>query len=55
MFSKNMNHWAKMITLEEGLKKNLSIAQCKEVLRIILLDLKEAKLEDIIDLLRRIR
>jgi len=35
----NLNEWAREITLKEKGKKEVSIAQVKEILRIILIDL----------------
>jgi len=49
----NLNNWAKEITLKEGKKVNLSIAQVKEVLSIILKDLKQMTLEQISSLLKK--
>jgi hypothetical protein len=53
--SVNLNDWAAKITKEEGKKVNLSIAQVKEVLKIVLRNLKEMPLKDIITLLSRIK
>ncbi len=53
--SVNLNDWAVKITKKEGKKINLSIAQVKEVLKIVLKDLKEISLKDIIALLSRIK
>ena len=35
----NLNNWAKEITLKEKKKKQVSIAQVKEIMKIILTDL----------------
>ena len=35
----NLNEFAKKITLKEGLKKSMSIAQVKEIIRIIFTEL----------------
>lgn len=51
----NLNDWAKSITEKEGKKVNLSIAQVKEVMKIIFRDLKGMPLGDINDLLKRIK
>lgn len=51
----NMNDWATQITLKEGKKSNLSIAQVKEVMKLMLHDLKEMPLKDLMALLSRIR
>lgn len=51
----NLNKWAKEITLDEGLKKSLSIAQVKEVLHIVLHDLKQMPFKDIISLLTKMK
>lgn len=51
----NLNTWAKEITLEEGLKKSISIAQTKELLKLILKKLKSKPFGDIVELLNRIK
>ncbi len=49
----NLNKLAQIITKKEGLKKSLSIAQVKEVLKLTLRELKALKLEDLINILKR--
>ena len=51
----NLNTWAKSITLKEGLKKQLSIAQVKEVLRIILKDIGKMSIDDLNAMMRRFK
>jgi len=51
----NMNDWAVEITKREGKKISVSVAQVKEILRIILRDLKNMPLKDIVSLLSRIK
>lgn len=51
----NLNDFAKQITLKEGLKKSLSIGQVKEVIRLVLLALKDMTLEEIVAILRKIK
>lgn len=47
----NLNKLAKEITLKEGGKESLSIAQVKEVLSITLDKLSEEKPSDVLELL----
>ena len=49
----NLNQLAKKITLKEGLKESVSIAQVKEVMRLFLLELKTMTLEEVVELLKR--
>jgi hypothetical protein len=49
----NLNDFAKIITLEEGLKKSLSIAQVKEVLRITLTTLANMSYSEMVRLLSK--
>lgn len=51
----NLNDWARQLTLEEGLKKSLTIAQVKEVLHLVLVDLKEMTLEEVVGILKQIK
>lgn len=37
----NLNDFAKKITLKEGLKESISIAQVKEVTKLVLIELSE--------------
>ena len=50
-----MNKWATEITLKEGKKINLTVAQVKEVMRLILVDMKDMSLVDISTLLVRVK
>jgi len=43
----NLNDFARKITLEEGGKQSLSIAQVKEVIRLTLVELANADAEDV--------
>ena len=49
----NMNKLAKKITLMEGLKKNISIAQVKEVMKLLFQELSKKKDEEIAKLLKK--
>ena len=49
----NLNDLAKRITLEEGGKKEISIAQVKEVLKLTLIELAEMDTIELLQLLRR--
>lgn len=49
----NLNILAKKITLIEGKKKQISIAQVKETLKITLRELAKLEMPEIIDLLTR--
>jgi len=51
----NLNVLAREITLKEGKKKNLSIADVKEVMKIIFTRLAKLNKEDIEDILWRYR
>jgi predicted DNA-binding antitoxin AbrB/MazE fold protein len=51
----NLNTLAREITLKEGKKLNLTIAQVKEVLKLTLVSLKTLTLEDLTELLRRVK
>ena len=53
--SVNLNDWAIEITKKEGKKINLSIAQVKEVLKIVLNDMKKMEFGEITTLLSRIK
>lgn len=43
----NLNKIAKKITLAEGLKKQISIAQVKEVMKLVFKELKTMTINDI--------
>ena len=49
----NMNKFAKEITLQEGKKKSLSIAQVKEVITLTLKKLAGMPAEDVFVILKR--
>lgn len=51
----DLNKLAKEISQSEGKKVNLSIAQIKEVLRIVLLKMKGFTLDQITELLKRFK
>jgi predicted DNA-binding antitoxin AbrB/MazE fold protein len=51
----NLNDLAKRVTLKEGKKLNLSIAQVKEVMRILFSSLTEMKFKDVVEILNRYR
>jgi len=51
----NLNEFAKEITTEEGGKVNLSIAQVKEVLKIILIKLSFLSPNELEGLMKRFR
>jgi hypothetical protein len=49
----NLNDLAKKITLKEGKKLNLSIAQVKEVMHIFLHELKDMSIVDVANMLKK--
>ncbi len=49
----NLNDFARTITLKEGGKQNLSIAQVKEVLRLTLIELASMDIDDVLGVLKR--
>jgi len=51
----NLNELAKTITLSEGGKISISIAQVKEVMKILFRELNEYSDEDILKTIRRYR
>ena len=51
----NLNALARKITLREGLRESVSIAQVKEVLRITLEELSEEKPSEVLRLVERHR
>lgn len=51
----NLNDLAKEITAQEGGKVNLSIAQVKEVMKILLTELADMTTGEVEDVLRRYR
>jgi hypothetical protein len=50
----NLNTLAVLIAKKEGLKKQVNIAQIKEILRIVLKELKGYSLEELVELFKRI-
>ena len=50
-----MNAFAKKITLAEGKKVKLSIAQVKEVIRLVFLEMKSLSLVDLVKLIITIK
>ena len=51
----NLNELARTITLHEGLKKPISIAQVKEVLRLVLTELAQYEEDEVWRTIRRYR
>jgi hypothetical protein len=51
----NLNDFAKEVTLDEGMKESLSIAQVKEVIRIVLKKLSVMPYKEVADTLKRIK
>lgn len=51
----NLNQMAKRITLKEGKKIQVNIGQVKEVMRLMLLELKAMKPSEVLKLLERYR
>ena len=51
----NLNSFAKEVTLKEGKKINLSIAQTKEVIKIVLQLLSKMTVADLLSLMTRIK
>lgn len=49
----NLNKLAAKITEKEGLKKSLTVAQVKEVMKLIFLELKTISLNDLLGILKR--
>lgn len=49
----NLNNFAREITLQEGMKKSLSIAQVKEVLRLILSEFSKMDEAEVIKVINR--
>ena len=49
----NLNNLARIVTLKEGKKKSVSIAQVKEILKIILKELAKEDLYEVIKVLKR--
>ena len=49
----NLNDLARKITLKEGKKKSISIAQVKEVMRLLLIELSEMQGYEALDVIRR--
>jgi hypothetical protein len=49
----NLNTFAKEITLKEGLEKSLTIAQVKEVIRLVLIGMKSMTFEEVLNLIKK--
>ncbi len=49
----NLNELAKKVTLKEGLKQSISIAQVKEVIRIVFTELNGMHDPEILSMVRR--
>jgi hypothetical protein len=50
-----MNDFAKEVTLMEGLKKQVSIAQVKEIMKIIFTELAKMELSEVEKILKKYR
>lgn len=50
----NMNKLAREITLKEGLKKSVNIAQVKEIMHLLLKELKGETLESVVALFKKV-
>jgi hypothetical protein len=51
----NLNTMARNITLQEGMKKSVSIAQVKEILKLTLRSLKTMSVAELMQLLARVQ
>jgi len=51
--SVNLNKLAKEITLNEGLKKSVSVAQVKEIMKLVFKKLKAMTINDILGILKK--
>jgi hypothetical protein len=51
----NLNELAREVTLKEGGKKQISIAQVKEVMKILLIELAKLEFGELRKILRRYR
>lgn len=51
----NLNNFAKDVTLSEGKKVSQNIGQVKEIIKLTLLKLKGMTLEEVSDLLKRVK
>ena len=51
----NLNEFARQITLKEGKKKSISIAQVKEVIKITFTELSRMDEEDVLRIVKRYR
>ena len=49
----NMNTFARKITLAEGMKESVSIAQVKEIIRLIFKELKTYSFEEVLNILTK--
>lgn len=51
----NLNELARKITLKEGLKESISIAQVKEVMKILFIELSLLEEKEVLAILKRYR
>lgn len=51
----NLNHLARRVTLLEGKKRSVSIAQVKEIIRITLIELADLPRYEVTEMLERFR
>jgi len=51
----NLNDLAKLVTLEEGMRRNTSIAQVKEVLKIVFAKMAKMKPSQVKEILTKYR
>lgn len=51
----NLNEMAKRVTLAEGLKKSVSIAQVKEIMKLVFEDMARMSDNEILDTIKRYR
>ena len=49
----NLNKLAAKVTMKEGLKKSISIAQVKEIMHVLFHELRSMTLDDIVGILKR--
>lgn len=49
----NLNNMAMVVTKKEGLKKSVSIAQVKEIMKIVFTMIASMNFEDVADTVRR--
>lgn len=49
----NLNNLAREVTLKEGMKKSVSIAQVKEIMKILLTELSKLNENEVLNTIRR--